>query len=353
MDIIRANDEYGDYYLIPVWEKEEIIFYTMIDPENYHWLNQFRWIADNGGYVVSSSGLVNGTARMHRWILMNEDEDITDLHVDHINRKVFDNRKRNLRPATPGQNARNRGFYKDARVEYKGVTTNFSGNYRVGIGFNNKYYHLGTYSDPVRAAETYDIAALRLDPEHYSLNFPDKDYSGTTLEKHQSLYCRRQTSEYRSVCYVDAGWRAQVTHDGKRYSSRSYLTQDDAAKVADILRIELKGYEALANLNYPPEEYEGFLDGNYTGISSDEFHRRYSLDRAPTNKYRGIREISSKGWKAIVFKDKKTYLSEIYANIEDAAREADYMRIKLHGKKALRSLNFPIEEYLHLFPEVS
>lgn len=227
VDIIHADDEYGDYCLIPLIKKKLVVGYALVDPENFQWLNSFNWTIDNGGYVLATiSSSKYGTSRMHRWILMEAGYNLTNLLVDHRNRVTYDNRKLNLRPATPLQNSRNRSLSKNAKIDYKGVTTNFSGNYKVCIGYKEKSYHLGTYSCKTKAAEAYDIAALVLDSEFFYLNFPDKDYSGTTLEKHQSLYCRRQTSEYRSVCYVDAGWRAQVTHDGKRYSSRSYLTQE-------------------------------------------------------------------------------------------------------------------------------
>jgi hypothetical protein len=48
MDIIRANDDYGDYCLIPVYKNWEIHSYAMVDPEDFEHLSQYKWSLDRG-----------------------------------------------------------------------------------------------------------------------------------------------------------------------------------------------------------------------------------------------------------------------------------------------------------------
>ena len=109
---------------------------------------------------------------MHRQILKVPD----DMFVDHINRNSLDNRKANLRPATPSQNVRNRAKNTNRTYtsKYKGVTWNRCIKpWRAHIHFNHKLISLGSFDDEIRAAKAYDRAARRYHGEFAVLNFPE------------------------------------------------------------------------------------------------------------------------------------------------------------------------------------
>ena len=107
--------------------------------------------------------------RLHRFIL-----DVSeDMVVDHINRDKSDNRRENLRVCTQAENVRNSrrtvGISK-----YKGVQLNKKYNkWTATINFMGKKQQIGTFTDEIEAAKTYDKRALELFGEFAYLNFPE------------------------------------------------------------------------------------------------------------------------------------------------------------------------------------
>jgi DNA polymerase-1 len=154
--------------------------YAIVDPDDYRRLSKHKWYAagspGNCYYAVRAVMTKNGKKRrlhMHRQILKVPD----DMFVDHINRNSLDNRKANLRPATPSQNGRNRAKYTNGTYssKYKGVTLHCGKNkpWRAHIQFNHKLISLGSFDDEIRAAKAYDRAAKRYHGEFAVLNFPE------------------------------------------------------------------------------------------------------------------------------------------------------------------------------------
>lgn len=94
--------------------------------------------------------------------------------VDHINSDGLDNRRENLRPASPQQNAQNqRG--RRASSGYRGVTMHkASGLWRTTIGIQGKTTSLGYFKDPKDGAVAYDDAAREHFGEFARLNFPNE-----------------------------------------------------------------------------------------------------------------------------------------------------------------------------------
>lgn len=96
------------------------------------------------------------------------------LGVDHINGDSLDNRRANLRPATPLENMRNARRRSDNTSGYKGVS--WDGERSAWAAYIRVIGHrhfLGRYADPVSAARAYDDAARQHFGEFARVNFPE------------------------------------------------------------------------------------------------------------------------------------------------------------------------------------
>lgn len=151
--------------------------YAIVDVEDYERLSRYKWYACEGGrgfYAVRSGTPVKGKRRsvkMHREVLRMPD----GLIIDHINHNGLDNRKSNLRAASPAQNSWNkrkqRGRYSSI---YKGVHRDREKKKWVAsIAKNNKAIKIGLFDDERDAARAYDAMAKKLFGEYAYLNFPN------------------------------------------------------------------------------------------------------------------------------------------------------------------------------------
>lgn len=99
--------ELGDYYI--GYTSSGYVF--LFDKCDYALVSKYTWHMTRK-YLRT---LIDGkTVSMHRLILGEIPE---GLETDHINRKPFDNRRRNLRLATRQENCANRGYYTKKKKE--------------------------------------------------------------------------------------------------------------------------------------------------------------------------------------------------------------------------------------------
>lgn len=127
-------------------------FLVHFDEADRDLVMQYRWRilpSRTPGRNYAQASVGNTTVRMHQLIC--------GRGADHINGNGLDNRRSNLRPATPGQNAANRKATRSDGV--KGVTFHKkSGKWQAAIA---KRY-LGLFATQEEAAAAYDAAARDL-----------------------------------------------------------------------------------------------------------------------------------------------------------------------------------------------
>lgn len=143
--------------------------FTLVDDEDFEYLNQWKWNAHNrmdkfyaarGGYErLGFYKYRTYTISMHREIMKAE----KGQEVDHINGDSLDNRIENLRITNRFGNAQNVSIYKTNTSGYKGVSFYKARNKWVAyIQHNKKLQHLGYFDTAKEAAQVYNSKAKEL-----------------------------------------------------------------------------------------------------------------------------------------------------------------------------------------------
>jgi len=148
--------------------------FTIVDPQDFYWLNNFDWCAKeyHGGFHAVRFNNHGDTMilSMHRQI-MNQP---LGLLVDHRNRDGLDNRRDNLRLATRSQNNCNTTKRKNTSSRFVGVSFDKRKQRWVAyINYNGKRIFLGYFDSEIEAAKAYDEAAKKYHAEFARLNFSD------------------------------------------------------------------------------------------------------------------------------------------------------------------------------------
>lgn len=161
------------FFLVNIGSEAKPNVYTKISPEDAQLTLMYKWRATksaSGGYYVATvdrTAKPLKTLRLSRLILNAPD----GTHVDHKNGDTLDNRRENLRIATPQQNQANSQKHIKKSSIYKGVSWHKDAcKWRVYIVFNRKQEALGLFSDELEAARAYDKRAEELFGEFARLN---------------------------------------------------------------------------------------------------------------------------------------------------------------------------------------
>jgi hypothetical protein len=143
--------------------------YALVDMEDAELVGQYRWRARKcawGTYAVAHIGGLT-SVRMHRLILSVP----AGVLVDHKNHNGLDNQKNNLRRCNESQNGGNARLNRANTSHYKGVTWDrFRNKWVAQIMINRKHIYLGRWSDPWKAAQAYNTAALATWGEYALIN---------------------------------------------------------------------------------------------------------------------------------------------------------------------------------------
>jgi hypothetical protein len=135
--------------------------FALVDDIDFERVNQFNWQAHHHDnlrwYARRRFGNMRRNVRMHRFIL-NE----PPYAIDHCNRNGLDNQRKNLRAATPTQNAMNRKRRCDSQTGIKGVTLRRDlGKFQARINVQGKRISLGCFDKLSDAATAYRKAAKK------------------------------------------------------------------------------------------------------------------------------------------------------------------------------------------------
>ena len=142
-----------------------------IDKEDYQKVSKFQWYKGEDGYFRTSKTKEHKSYFLHRFILNIKNNKM----VDHINRDKTDNRKVNLRMATPLQNSQNQSIAKTNTSGIIGVSKYYETKngikWRAYIKLNGK---------TIQLLKSYDfqkcvIARLRAEKEYFGEFAPQRD----------------------------------------------------------------------------------------------------------------------------------------------------------------------------------
>lgn len=135
---------------------------AIVDDEDFEALAQWRWHVTSGSngkiYATRKDPHTKKMIMMHKVITGTGKETM----VDHWNGNTFDNRRSNLRIATPQQNASNRKTPKHNILGVKGVTfmkAHKTKPYRAQICAGGKHKTLGYFATAGEAHGAYQKAA--------------------------------------------------------------------------------------------------------------------------------------------------------------------------------------------------
>jgi len=162
-------------------------YWTILEQEDYYRLRNFKWIVHGTGhnlYAVRYKFVgPNRTWKfsMHREIMKPKDR----RFVDHRNCDSLDNRRSNLRFATPAENIHNRRKRKNTTSQYLGVHfCKTESNWHCKITRRGKGIRIGRFRSEIEAAKAYDKAAKKYYGKFARLNFPPQD------ERPRALFTR-------------------------------------------------------------------------------------------------------------------------------------------------------------------
>jgi hypothetical protein len=167
-DHLRYVAENGDFFIFDTSDRQAI--------------EKHCWYIDKYGYAIAR--IKEKNVRLTRYLLGIGDSN----YVDHINGNPRDNRRCNLRVATPIQNIRNMRLPSHNSSGFKGVSYRKDrGKYRAYISLHDKTKHLGYYDTAEDAARAYDEAARFYFGNFACLNFPNKGEQGCLRNRMEDI----------------------------------------------------------------------------------------------------------------------------------------------------------------------
>lgn len=123
---------------------------ALVDDEDYEWLNQYRWrLHVSGGYAMRNR---LASEKPGTYVILMHQQIAGKKGADHINRIPLDNRRANLRDATPTEQRYNSSTPSSNTSGFKGVNWHkATQKWRAEAGRT----HLGLFDSPEDAFAAY------------------------------------------------------------------------------------------------------------------------------------------------------------------------------------------------------
>lgn len=235
-------------------------YVALVDDEDFAELSQFRWHASVQPTAVYAKRYITVDGHpvavpMQNAILKPP----SGYVVDHRDGDALDNRKENLRVATPTQNCRNKGPARSNKAGFRGVSPCRS-MWRATIYVDGKPLNLGNFGTPEEAARAYDVAARSIFREFARPNFQDEIHAPAEVWSAAASKCvrapraiarfrRQSASGFRGVEFDRAKdrWRAVIRANGARRRLGWFRTAQEAARAYDAAAREIQGEAAILN----------------------------------------------------------------------------------------------------------
>ena len=142
--------------------------FSLVDADDFVSLNEMGLWSLSIGYPCNRHN--SRTARMHNVLFPA----VAGMYVDHTNGNKLDNRKCNLRYASPQDSAYNLRVARRSKSGFKGVGWHSKNkSWRARVRVNGRELCVGYFSSPVEAAVAYDAAARKHHGVYATLNFPE------------------------------------------------------------------------------------------------------------------------------------------------------------------------------------
>lgn len=134
------------------------------DLEDYDKIKMYCWRTSHG--YLEANGLNKENIKMHRLLT-----DFKYEFVDHKNRKRYDNRKKNLRPATKSENSQNQSKKKNNTTGFIGIAwRKRDAVWSANIGIDGKQKWLGQFQTKEEAIR----ARLEAEAKYYKEFAPQR-----------------------------------------------------------------------------------------------------------------------------------------------------------------------------------
>lgn len=130
---------------------------AIVDDEDYEELSKYKWCVDIGEHGAVRAVRRQRPRLMHRALLNAE-------LVDHVNGNALDNRRSNLRAASPSQNSANRHKIR-SKYGLKGIyraKDNRAKPWRAAAVLSGKRHCSRWFETAIEAAKAYDEMAVQL-----------------------------------------------------------------------------------------------------------------------------------------------------------------------------------------------
>ena len=144
--------------------------FTMVDDEDFDFLNQWKWTATKRVYVIRMDYSNRKRIKLfiHREILKPQVGEI----IDHINGNRLDNRRVNIRVCSYSENMWNKIKPRNGKTsKYKGVSFDAHAKlFRAKINVKRIPISLGYFKTELDAAMAYNAAAFKYHGEFAAIN---------------------------------------------------------------------------------------------------------------------------------------------------------------------------------------